>query len=510
MLYGFRDTTDTSGALGSILPSEAMNFNGKFLENEIPGYRTLTVSGRELIGSEFKVKDIEGLDGTIWKEKYLKPRTITVKYQINASSNKEFRDAYNKMNLLLSGEQVNIYFNDETDKYFIGTKTSNDEVDGGTNYVIGEIEIYCSDPRKYSSTEKEFTATDGLLNIVNEGTVPVSIDYEVQATSETGYIGIVSTEGVMQYGKIEELDSETYQQSEQLASINDFFNCPDDVNGTEYMHPQYGSNGTLAEHTWFNQKFIGFGTVGTKKGSASGGLRTLVIPADSNGDTSGAQNFYCYFHLLFYAGLMGQTGEMCINFLTADNKLICGCNFYKTDTVGNTGHYEFWANGKMLRNFSYTTSHLQSQNPWYWNWGHCDILKEGGNIRFFYYGGYYNYYIPEIANMKCAKIQIAFKQWGDRGGNQLMGMMGFDVINFTKNNVSKWRDIPNRYPSGTKITIDGKSSHVYVNGMARPQDEVLGTKYFKAPVGTTEVKLTCSSWSESKPTVKARIREAWL
>lgn len=510
MLYGFRDTTDTSGTLGSILPSEAMNFNGKFLENEIPGYRTLTVSGRELIGSEFKVKDIEGLDGTIWKEKYLKPRTITVKYQINASSNKEFRDAYNKMNLLLSGEQVKIYFNDETDKYFIGTKTSNDEVEGGTNYVIGEIEIYCSDPCKYSTTEKEFTDTDGVLNIVNEGTVPVSINYEVQTTSETGYIGIVSTEGVMQYGKIEELDSETYQQSEHLVSINNFYNCADDTSGTDVMHPQYGSNGTLAEHTWFNQKFIGFGTVGTKKGSASGGLRTLVIPADSNGDSSGSKNFYCYFHLIFYASLMGQTGEMCINFLTADNKLICGCNFYKTDTVGNTGHYEFWANGKMLRNFSYTTSHLQSQNPWYWNWGHCDILKEGGNIRFFYYGGYYNYYIPEIANMKCAKIQIAFKQWGNRGGNQLMSMMGFDVINFTKNNVSKWRDIPNRYPNGTKITIDGKSSHVYVNGMSRPQDEVLGTKYFKAPVGTTEIKTTCSSWSESKPTVKARIREAWL
>lgn len=389
MLYGFRDTTDTSGALGSNLPSEAMNFNGKFLENEIPGYRTLTVSGRELIGSEFKVKDIEGLDGTIWKEKYLKPRTITVKYQINASSNKEFRDAYNKMNLLLSGEQVKIYFNDETDKYFIGTKTSNDEVDGGTNYVIGEIEIYCSDPRKYSSTEKEFTATDGVLNIVNDGTVPVSIDYDITTTSETGYIGIVSTEGVMQYGKIEELDSETYQQSEHLVSINNFYNCADDTSGTDVMHPQYGSNGTLAEHTWFNQKFIGFGTVGTKKGSASGGLRTLVIPADSNGDTSGAQNFYCYFHLLFYAGLMGQTGEMCINFLTADNKLICGCNWYKTDTVGNTGHYEFWANGKMLRNFSYTTSHLHTQNPWYWSWGHCDVLKEGGNIRFFYWGANY-------------------------------------------------------------------------------------------------------------------------
>ena len=207
---------------------------------------------------------------------------------------------------------------------------------------------------------------------------------------------------------------------------------------------------------------------------------------------------------------MGQTGEMCINFLTADNKLICGCNWHKTDAVGNSAHYDIWANGKTLKQWKYTSSHLNSQNPWYWNWGHCDVLKEGGNIRFFYYGKYYNYYIPEIADMECTKIQVAFKQWGNRSGNQMLNMLGFNVINFFKNNVTKWRDIPNRYPSGTKITIDGKSSHVYVNGMSRPQDEVLGTKYFKAPVGETEVKLTCSSWTKSKPTIKARIREAWL
>ena len=362
---------------------------------------------------------------------------------------------------------------------------------------------------KYSTTEKEFTATDGVLNIVNEGTVPVSIDYDVQTTSETGYIGLVSEEGIMQYGKVEELDGETYQRSEALATIDDFINCKDDTSGTDVMHPQYGANGTCATYNWFNKKFIGFGTVGTKKGRANGGLRTLEIPADSNG-IKGAKNFYSYFHLVFWAGLMGQTGEMCINFLTADNKLICGCSWYKTDAIGNTGHYEIWANGKMLRQWGYTTSHLQYQNPWYWNWGHCDIYKEGANIRFFYYGGYYNYYIPEIENMECTKIQIAFKQWGDRSGNKLMSRMGFDVINFTKHNVSKWSDIPNRYPSGTKITIDGKSSHVYVNGMARPQDEVLGTQYFKAPIGTSEIKVTCSERTKSQPTVKARIREAWL
>lgn len=508
-MYAFVNTVN-SGIVGTNLPTEAMSYNGVYLENEIDGYRTLSVTGRELMESEVTDQEIDGMDGSYYRYKTTPARTITVRYQLLARGSREFRDAFNKMNKLLSGEQVKVIFNDESDKYFIGTKTSNTQVDGGSNNVIGEIEIYCSDPCKYSTTEKEFTAIDGVLNIVNEGTVPVSIDYDVQTTSETGYIGLVSEEGVMQYGKIEELDGETYKQSEWLASIDDFYKCSDDIGGTDVMHPSYGTNGTLAEHTWFDKKFIGLGSVGTKKGNANGGLRTLVLPADSSGDASGAKNFYCWFHLCFYAGLMGQTGEMCINFLTEDDKFICGCNWYKTDAIGNTGHYEIWANGKILKNWEFTTSHLQAQNPFYYKWGSCDVLKEGANIRFFFWARYYNFYIPEIESMKCAKIQIAFKQWGDRSGNKVMSMMGFDVIDFEKMNVEKWKDIPNRYPNGTNITIDGKSSHVYVNGMARPEDEVLGTQYFKAPVGTSEVKVTCSEWTKSQPTVKAKIREAWL
>lgn len=508
-MYAFVDTVN-SGIVGTNLPTEAMSYNGVYLENEIDGYRTLSVTGRELMESEVTDQEIDGMDGSYYRYKTTPARTITVRYQLLARGSREFRDAFNKMNKLLSSEQVKVIFNDESDKYFIGTKTSNTQVDGGSNNVIGEIEIYCSDPRKYSTTEKEFTATDGVLNIVNEGTVPVSVDYDITTTSETGYIGLVSEEGIMQYGKIEELDGETYKQSEWLASIDDFYKCSDDIGGTDVMHPSYGTNGTLAEHTWFDKKFIGLGSVGTKKGNANGGLRTLVLPADSSGDASGAKNFYCWFHLCFYAGLMGQTGEMCINFLTEDDKFICGCNWYKTDAIGNTGHYEIWANGKVLKNWQFTTSHLQAQNPFYYKWGSCDVLKEGANIRFFFWARYYNFYIPEIENMKCAKIQIAFKQWGDRSGNKVMSMMGFDVIDFEKMNVEKWKDIPNRYPNDTNITIDGKSSHVYVNGMARLEDEVLGTQYFKAPVGTSEVKVTCSEWTKSQPTVKARIREAWL
>ena len=161
MLYNFVDTIDTKPQAGVDLPAEAMCYDGVFIENEIKGYRTLSVSGRELLGSEVLETEVDGMDGTIYNSKRLKPRTITVKYLLQADSDYDYRQAYNKLNSLLNKEQDQIIFNDELDKYFIGTKLSNTEVDAGSNCVIGEIEIYCSDPRKYSTALKEFTTSSG-------------------------------------------------------------------------------------------------------------------------------------------------------------------------------------------------------------------------------------------------------------------------------------------------------------------------------------------------------------
>ncbi|MGN0422870.1 MAG: distal tail protein Dit [Lachnospiraceae bacterium] len=513
-MYDFIDTTQAQASAGSSLPAEAMSYNGVYLENEIAGYRTLSVSGRELMGSEVKDETKDGIDGSKYISKRYPARTITVKYMLSVSSDSEFRNAFNKMNQLLSAEQVKIIFNDEPDKYFIGTKVGNTEVDSGRNTVTGEIEIYCTDPRKYSLSQKEFIASvnsDGVLEAIvqNKGTVPVSVDYEIVNNAETGYIGIVSDNGVMQYGKIDEADGENYQQNEKLVTIEDFINSPDDITGTDIMHPTYGAKGTLSTATWFGKRFLAFGTKGDTVGNANGGLRTITIPADSNGDT-GCKNFYTYLHLIFYAGLMGQTGEMCINWMTADNKMIAGLNWYKTDTSGNTGCYELWANGKILKTYKYTTSHLSSQNPWYWDWGHCDLRKEGSKLTFFYWGGYPSFVVPEVENMECTKIQIAMKQWGNRSGSQFMTFMGIDTFNFSKMHVEKWRDVPNRYPEGSVCRIDGEDSHFYVNDMHTTGDEILGTQYFKAPPGESTIKFYTSEWTTQVPTVKVKIREAWL
>ena len=106
-----------------------------------------------------------------------------------------------------------------------------------------------------------------------------------------------------------------------LLRIEDFISSEDDVGGKDYLHPLYGTKGSLTTAQWFGKTFLRLGTAGEKVGNANGGLRTLTIPADSEG-IFGAKNFYCYMHVLFYAGLMGQTGEMSIAFLTENNKVI--------------------------------------------------------------------------------------------------------------------------------------------------------------------------------------------
>lgn len=523
-MYNFVDTT--TGQIGSkALPAEAMKYNGVYLEDEISGYQTLYVSGRELMESEVQEKEITGIDGSVYYGKTYPPRTITIGYQLIAKDNAAFRAAYNKMNQILSAEQVQIIFADETDKYFIGTKVGNETPDPGINAVVSEFEIYCPDPRKYATTLKEFTASrndEGILEatIDNDGSMPANIEYEIINQQENGYIGIVSDGGVMEFGKKEEADGEDYSQNEVLVHLSDFISASDDVGGKDAMHPLYGTSGTLTTKTWFSTSFLTLGSVGTMTGDANGGLRTITLPADSEG-TVGAKNFYAYLHLIFYAGMMGQTGEMSVSFLTENDELICGLNWHKGDTSGNTGQYDLVVYnpnakstdkmaGRVLKMYSYTTSHIQSQNPWYWPWGHCDIKKEGSKLTFYYYGGYPSFNIPEIENMVCTKIQIACKQWGSRSGNKLLTYFGFDKFDFTKLGVDKWRDVPNRYAAGSTVSINGEHGKFYVNDMPKQEDEIRGTQYFKAPSGESEVRFYFSSFVTTNPTVTVRIREAWL
>lgn len=524
-MYKFVDTTERQEE--QILPSEALNFNGVYFENVISGYRTLYVSGRELIESEITDLDTDTMNGSRYRRRRYKPRTITVGYQLIAKSNEAFREAYNKLNSLLDAEEAKLIFLDEPDKYYVGTKVDAGDVPAGRNAITAELTFYCSDPFKYSVKEYEVTPTldSGTTFAVDyKGTYKAHPIFEAtMKDSENGFIGYVDQDKhILQFGDIEEADGENYKANETLATLQDFINAEDDVNGKDYMHPFYGAKGKLGTATWFGNKFLCLKEVGAQVGNANGGLRTVILPADSNGDKSGCKNFYAYFHILFYAGLMGQTGEMCINFLTEDNKLICGVNWYKTDMTWNTGKYELVCYnpnkkdsdaqaGKVLKQYSYTTSHLQSQNPWYWDWGHCDIRKEGSKLTFFYWGGYPSFTVPEIEDMKCTKIQIAIKQWGNRSGTKYLTYNGINSFSFQKLNVDKWRDAPNKFAKASVVTADCEEASVTMNGLPKPELGALGNDWENICLkpGANQIQCLYSSWAK-KPTFKMRYREVFL
>lgn len=512
------------------LPEVCMSVNGVYLEQAVTGYRTSSVTGRDDLSSDIDENEIGYTNGARYRKKKDLSRDIMVNYALVTDDIDSHTKAVNKLKSILHDENIKFIFKDEENVFYIGnvTNISTGRLDAGGSGVIasaGQISIHCSDPYKYSVEEFEVEPTldDGLTFLIDyKGTARSFPVIEATMNSDNGFIGYTDDDNhILQFGNVDEVDKEPYKQDETLVTLQDFIDAPDDTSGIDIMHPNYGVKGSLATAVWFGRTFLKFGTKGAIVGNANGGLRTITIPADSEGNY-GAKNFYSYFHLIFYAGLMGQTGEMCINWLTADNKLIAGVNWNKTDSTGNTGNYDFVTydpnkpdgsnmGGKVLKTFSYTTSHLQSQNPWYWDWGHCDLRKEDSKLTFFYWGRYYSFIIPEIENMECAKIQISIKQWGDRSGSRFMKYMGIDNFNYKKMNVDKWKDIPNKFSNGDLLKIDCNTGKVVLRGLPQYGLGALGNdweKFYLKP-GTNQIRCLCSEWAE-KPNFKLKYREVYL
>ena len=501
-MYEFVDIDDSQTT--SSLPSEAVCYNGIWLDNEIEGFRTIAVSGRELLIADVDDKKIDFYDGSNYIGKSYEPREITVKYQIIATSAADFRTQFNKLNELLDGEEVKIIFNDETDKYFIGTKTDNETVDSGLNSVIGEFAIYCSDPFKYNVNLTTFTAeadTDGVLTatIVNSGSVAAPINYTITNTSDNGFVGIASAYGAIQLGKIEEVDGVDYTNSDIIStSLIDDVSWVTDT-GTNL---QVSSNTTAGTFDTAETDYLALATSGSTANGWNGAMKTLTLDSPSN-------NVYMYVNSWFETGLPGQTGLQTVCFIDENDDPICTQSIYKTDMAGDSAKVSFRVQGTKKKGFTFTPNAFDSTNPFNVGRGHSDMRKEGDTITFYYWGNHYSYVVPGIKNLNVAKIQVYIAQYGSRNLSSQYVTRNYLRTICLRSDVEYWRDVPNRYANGDVIYIDGNAANVYVNDMPRVGDEVKGSAYFQAPTGSTDVTFAYSSFATA-PTITASIRERWL
>ena len=240
-MYNFIDVNEASESV--VLPSEALKINGEFIENQIVGYRTLNVSGREALSPELSTFETGVRDGSTLKSKRYPARTIIVTYQINAESSEAFRDAYNQLAAILNVEDAELIFNDEQDKFFVGTPSAIGEVEPGKNCVTGEFEILCVDPFKYSVIEYEAKPAleESSILIDYNGT------YKAFPTLEAEFYN-------------EEEVSEDGQRTEKLTGAGDcgfvaFFNENEKIIQLGDPDEHDGSNAYAKSQTLLNQTF---------------------------------------------------------------------------------------------------------------------------------------------------------------------------------------------------------------------------------------------------------------
>lgn len=386
----------------------------------------------------------------------------------------------------------------------------------------GTINFIIADGLAHSKTAREFEFaknSDGIweTEIVNDGSEDAYVNYEIKLKKESGFVGIVSEYGAMQFGKVDEADGYTARKNVTVLSNQkgDFANWAD---GTVcYENQRKIVTTQMTSDAAFNGR-LGLLPSSFKTSGTSGALQYGAVKEYTLSDP--ISQWYIWARAWFETGLMGQTGAWCLTVLDESNHLIAGMAIEKDDTVGNTANIRFLmgdgsGGSRTVKTIPFTPSYWLPPNP-YGSEGRTknsnmfDLVKEKDRVQFFWYGGYYPYYDSRLANVKAKKIQFFVGQYAGRNTTDRKVTHHYlNDFSFYQLHVDYWKDVPNRYPSGSTIAIDGEKGQIKVNNQIRLDDEILGTTYFKVPPGRTKVQLLVSSFAEIT-SATATIQEVYI
>ena len=143
------------------VPNCAPLIDENYFEKLIPGYRTNSVTGRDVIDVDIKEMENVIKGGSIYQSKRDKSRDITVNFTISTDTLEQYHKSFDDVKGRLSLERSQFIFKDEQDVFYKGVissvtenklNTSGSDIFAGT----GSFVIHCSDPYKYSVQEYRF------------------------------------------------------------------------------------------------------------------------------------------------------------------------------------------------------------------------------------------------------------------------------------------------------------------------------------------------------------------
>lgn len=435
-------------------------------------------------------------------------KQIAIEYVINNGTAENLKDFRRKMAKLLTSDKMGkLIFSDEPNLYYNAILNGEPTLDEEYLQSSGIITFIVPDGIAHSTIQKTFQASLNHervmeMTISNTGTESVPVDYEIKHNHENGFIGIVSEYGVIQLGHVNEMDMEEKEKSEYLLNYRQASQYEAMRSGSGiFFDPSYGKSGTFGTYNYDNKTWVSLASAGVGSGW-HGAARTIDLPPDQTG-ISGSANFAMQGKVWFRPTSTNQCGiiEYCI--ADKNGRHLASARIAKWDPVTDTALLILCVNGKEMKRveFNSALSELFVHNR-----GDFYIFKSGKKI-IFCFGGLYDFNIPEIEKMEAKTVSVFI---GQRDNYPVIPKMYLNYLVFRKDKVKTWLDIPNRYPSGSIVAIDGKSRKVYMDGIQRAADEVRGSKYFNVPPGETKIQFYYSDFCTPPPTITAKIQEAYL
>lgn len=373
----------------------------------------------------------------------------------------------------------------------------------------GTITWIIPDGLSHSTVEKTFPASlnAGVMeaNIINNGTESVPVDYTIKHNHENGFIGIVSEHGTIQLGYKNEPDKQQHTKSQVLLDYRSAAAFNAMTNGQGIFGYNYGKNGTWRTVNKNGKQLIAMDAIGSGD-SWHGASKMVTIPNDSYG-VSGSSEFYIQGKIWFETGKTRQTGMIAMSVGDENGQHLAGIRIAKWDLGKNIAEAIFDIQGTELKRVSFIPAWDGPTNS---EKGQIYIKKSGSLFEFYFGGGKYQFRYPSAGSKKAKTVSIFIGQGSDLPSSLLVSIMCWEYVFFRKENVNYWVDIPNRYNGNSTVFIDGSATEVFVDGIIRYEDEMVGSDYFHVPPGETKVQFFYSDFSNPPPTITAKIREAYL
>lgn len=165
-------------------------------------------------------RDYETIDGSEYVYSRKKSKKISVPFYVKYESMDNHDDLQKVLNV---SEPKELTFSIAPDRVFYAIPTGNLDFKeiklngkGTITFVISDGLAHAKNP-EYFEFKKN---AQGVLEaeIINNGSAEIPVNYRIKLKHESGYVGIVSQYGAMQFGKIEEADLVEEKKNVLLAA----------------------------------------------------------------------------------------------------------------------------------------------------------------------------------------------------------------------------------------------------------------------------------------------------